>query len=502
MSCRPSKYHYSSPLKSVIESPGKVSPKKNELSKKTKKKVKLFSSSSQVNGTSRGHKSFGEVEESLARGALEGIDRLPSTPSRSIQMDPSSPFLKSRVNTSCDSEYTPPERGGAGSRIAKRISARFTPSPQAFSLSDFLTPQESRRGGRKGKCSRSPSKAKASTPIDGGCEAPPTIDEGSIARVSNLGLRLAELDLENKESFPDIGDTVAVKGKRRIKPIQLGGPTPSKESGGSLAFGQVVERQESVESPFRVAEVERKTVDDRGMVRESVTRKTPLKLSSMPAVTPLKPASVSRSNSISSCCPTLASPLLVSHRPTLALLAHLYSYILLNNLMPNLVVEVYFLLELLLLDLPAEQDCGLQEDDEDSFLSSVHNCVFFSCQVLHRILPLLAPLDGTTIRLLAENPRVVEFLPSLADDLSTVHQDRAAHSPAGPRRETKGLQNVSFQSETDNRSNFPSNPSFHDFKKQRDKFYSLIRRWGEESRGPDYDFSLLVPEVEQVKLLR
>jgi hypothetical protein len=36
------------------------------------------------------------------------------------------------------------------------------------------------------------------------------------------------------------------------------------------------------------------------------------------------------------------------------------------------------------------------------------------------------------------------------------------------------LQNVSFQSETDNRSNFPSSASFHDFKKQRDKFYSLV----------------------------
>ena len=39
------------------------------------------------------------------------------------------------------------------------------------------------------------------------------------------------------------------------------------------------------------------------------------------------------------------------------------------------------------------------------------------------------------------------------------------------------LQNVSFQSETDNRSNFPSSASFHDFKKQRDKFYALVGSW-------------------------
>ena len=60
---------------------------------------------------------------------------------------------------------------------------------------------------------------------------------------------------------------------------------------------------------------------------------------------------------------------------------------------------------------------------------------------------------------------------------------------------SRSLQNVSFQSETDNRSNFPSNQSFHDFKKQRDKFYSLLRRWGEESRGPDYEFTQLAGEV-------
>ena len=38
---RPSKYNYSSPLKSVVESPGKVDPRKADQGKKPKKKVKL-----------------------------------------------------------------------------------------------------------------------------------------------------------------------------------------------------------------------------------------------------------------------------------------------------------------------------------------------------------------------------------------------------------------------------------------------------------------------------
>ena len=39
------------------------------------------------------------------------------------------------------------------------------------------------------------------------------------------------------------------------------------------------------------------------------------------------------------------------------------------------------------------------------------------------------------------------------------------------------------------RLNFPSDASFHDFKKQRDKFYALIRCWGEHPRAKDYSFS-------------
>ncbi|PIK44665.1 putative codanin-1-like [Apostichopus japonicus] len=39
------------------------------------------------------------------------------------------------------------------------------------------------------------------------------------------------------------------------------------------------------------------------------------------------------------------------------------------------------------------------------------------------------------------------------------------------------LAGVPFHVETDNRENFPSDRSFHCFKKQRDKFYELLREW-------------------------
>ena len=49
------------------------------------------------------------------------------------------------------------------------------------------------------------------------------------------------------------------------------------------------------------------------------------------------------------------------------------------------------------------------------------------------------------------------------------------------------------------RSNFPNNASFHDFKKQRDKFYTLIRKWGESNKCKDFQFETsLGSEVEKV----
>ena len=183
---------------------------------------------------------------------------------------------------------------------------------------------------------------------------------------------------------------------------------------------------------------------------------------------------------------SVVSPLLVtSHqKPALILLGSLYSQVLLNNLMPNLVVELYWLIELLLIEVAGELDWA---EAHESYLTSIHNCVFFSSFVLSRVASLLAPLDGTTLRLLADNARLSEFCPSTSEHLSEMQQERLM-SPSKPMKNGRMLQNVSFQSETDNRSNFPSSASFHDFKKQRDKFYSLIRRWGEESRSPEYEF--------------
>ena len=128
------------------------------------------------------------INDSLEKSEVgEGVDVLTSTPQNllhwsSFDSNVSSPNLNNEQKQS---------RQGA-SKMAKRISAKFTPSPQSFSLSDFLTPTEAKRNNKKSK--KSPSKMKVSTPID---EAKLPEHLHNINKVSNLSERLAKVDLDD-----------------------------------------------------------------------------------------------------------------------------------------------------------------------------------------------------------------------------------------------------------------------------------------------------------------
>ena len=112
---------------------------------------------------------------------------------------------------------------------------------------------------------------------------------------------------------------------------------------------------------------------------------TPLKVgvsktpSATPTPTPSKHArSLSRSSSYSSQF-IVASVSQVTNRLKLDRLVRLYLHVLENNLMPNVLVEMYFLLELLLVEQPVEKD--LEEVNNEIYLDTVHNCVYLSSKV-------------------------------------------------------------------------------------------------------------------------
>ena len=516
---RPAKYDYNSPLKPVLESPGKPRALLSENNKKPKKKVKLFSAKI----TGRVNKSFSDVEEQLdlrteasngadnANGGLEGIRQLPASPSKSSKKNG---FRKSQST----SLFSVPENGDhpikkfnksigekrteletPSTNNGKQFKKKQSLSPQTLSLADFMAPMQRRGGGKNNKTPRSPSKIKSSTPIE----------DHVVPRVANnLSVKMTQLDLSSADSFPEIGEPAAQK-KRRMKPTLL---SSSVDSGPvNPVFGQktVEVNPGETESPFMVEEVEKKSFDTREMVREIQSMTTPFKSSSASIKTPNKTPTLSRSNSVVSTNLVIPSHHAVEKSEYLNLLATLYSYVFNNNLMPNFYVELYFVVELLLLDVPQDYE-SRQKESSALYLSSIHNCVHFACQVISRTAELLVFLDKTTLRLLMDNSRISQFCPDLSEQLGEVCDSKCIPSPlmvSRANRSHRGQENVSFltvsfQSETDNRSNFPNNSSFHDFKKQRDKFYFLIRKWGENMKGKDVQFEAAFGvEVEKVMVM-
>uniref|UniRef100_A0A8C8SRT7 Codanin-1 C-terminal domain-containing protein n=2 Tax=Pelusios castaneus TaxID=367368 RepID=A0A8C8SRT7_9SAUR len=184
----------------------------------------------------------------------------------------------------------------------------------------------------------------------------------------------------------------------------------------------------------------------------------------------------------------------VSCKKQLEQLAQLYSSCISENLVPNIFLELFFVLQLLTSkgttsseddknDLEFSQGC--RDAVERQHFRNVHNCVYFAVQVLDRQFEIISRLEKGTLKLLAENERIASFSPGLHERLMKAYESSTAKvSLLLP----SSIQSVSFQPETDNRSNFPSDRAFHIFKKQRDIFYELLREWEDNHEKPGWDF--------------
>ncbi|OWF46147.1 codanin-1-like isoform X2 [Mizuhopecten yessoensis] len=182
-----------------------------------------------------------------------------------------------------------------------------------------------------------------------------------------------------------------------------------------------------------------------------------------------------RSNSVLEIA--VADPSFVTHQDQLDVLAELYSCCLKENLLPNLAVEIYFVVQLMTsrsADTELVSSTGGLDTIDTNFFCSVHNAVYFAVKVLESQVSFLRCLDRCTLRLLSENQRIASFSETLIDWLTLEHDSGPKPVPAFPKSPIGG---VSFQAETDNRKNFPNDCSFHLFKKQRDTFYELLREW-------------------------
>ncbi|XP_070795946.1 codanin-1 isoform X1 [Pituophis catenifer annectens] len=184
----------------------------------------------------------------------------------------------------------------------------------------------------------------------------------------------------------------------------------------------------------------------------------------------------------------------VTYRKQLEHLAELYSICIAENLVPNIFSEIFFVLQLLTAKGTSfaedkESDMGFMEQNTDlierQHFHSIHNCVYFAVQVLDYQFEIVSHLEKGTLKLLAENDRIASFSLGLHERLTAAYENTTAKVSLWL---PSCVQSVSFQPETDNRSNFSSDKAFHIFKKQRDIFYELLREWEDNFEKTGWDF--------------
>ncbi len=160
-------------------------------------------------------------------------------------------------------------------------------------------------------------------------------------------------------------------------------------------------------------------------------------------------------------------------------LAELYNYYIDKHFAPNVLVEMYLILQLFTVNSPVDESSVIKP--KSNLFGNVHNCVYFASRVLKKQYKFILSMDRVTQMYLFENPRLDTFCPDVRDSIEVALKAKRERmdSTARPLNDSSStaIDSVRFQSETDNRATFPDNQTFQDFKKQRDLFYEIFRNW-------------------------
>ncbi|XP_054421502.1 codanin-1 isoform X2 [Pteronotus mesoamericanus] len=397
-----------------------------------------------------------------------------------------------------------PPRGGRGARSQLFPSTETSSAAAAAAAAE--TPS-ARRGGRR----RGPGQAR-----ERGGRGPGSLEEGfSGESLSWVGGRRPRAcgspgspslsrshppNLSNLEEFPPVGSVPP--GPAGTKPSRRINPTPVSEE-RSLSkpktcfttppINCVPSSQPSVldSSPWGhgLPPGCRSLQEEREMLRKERSKQ----LQQSPAsICPIPESGFSLPTRTGNLTAEPADPAQVSSRQRLELVALVYSSCIAENLVPNLFLELFFVLQLLTArrmvatkNSEPEPSPGTLDSLESPLFQTVHDCVFFAVQVLEHQFQVLSYLDKGTLKLLAENERLLCFSPALQGRLRAAYEGSVAKvSLTMP----PSVQAVSFQPETDNRANFSSDRAFHTFKKQRDVFYEVLREWEDRHEEPGWDF--------------
>ncbi|XP_040348359.1 codanin-1 isoform X2 [Herpailurus yagouaroundi] len=393
-----------------------------------------------------------------------------------------------------------PPRGGRGARSqlfppTEPSSTAATEAPSARRGGRRRGPGPGRERGGRGPGGLEEGVSGESSPWAGGRRP-----RGSGSPGSPSLARSDPPNLSNLEEFPPVGSVPP--GPAGTKPSRRINPTPVSEERSlskpktcftSPPINCVPSSQPSVPdtSPWGhgLPPGCRSLQEEREMLRKE--RSKQLQQSPTPACPTSESGSPlpSRTGNLTA---EPADPARVSSRQRLELIALIYSSCIAENLVPNLFLELFFVLQLLTVrrmvatkESDLEPIPGALDSLESPLFQSVHDCVFFAVQVLEHQFQVLSYLDKGTLKLLAENERLLCFSPALQGRLRAAYEGSVAKvSLAMP----PSAQAVSFQPETDNRANFSSDRAFHTFKKQRDVFFEVLREWEDRHEEPGWDF--------------
>ncbi|OQR71384.1 codanin-1-like [Tropilaelaps mercedesae] len=157
----------------------------------------------------------------------------------------------------------------------------------------------------------------------------------------------------------------------------------------------------------------------------------------------------------------------VNGQDTLDRIAHLYANCLIRNFVPNLLLELHFVLQLLVVRMKRTAS------QTSLLLGTVSNCAYFAVQVLWHGQSLLAMFEPSTLNLLKNLPHVKQMSEALHCKLSELcGQERSFFM-----FRSSFIQGVSFDATSDNADNFPTQQLFGAFRRQRDAFCELLKDW-------------------------
>lgn len=156
-----------------------------------------------------------------------------------------------------------------------------------------------------------------------------------------------------------------------------------------------------------------------------------------------------------------------------------YSNLIKHNLIPNVLAELDFLIQLV------TRRCANEHSNEFlaafQFCSNYHNCIYFTIKSLEYVYEhtLVNYFDEQFFKTLSLNESIKRMSPAFHSQLLNCEQlmnvDEQIHDLSTAI--VPAFDFIAYQPETDSQENFPNDHSFHLFRRQRDAFFKLYYDW-------------------------